>query len=279
MGRIFQLSFCLIFYLSPGVRSEDILFPGNERLPTIDESEVDNLEEYVDPMKTGSYLYDSQATTSTGNKLLGYNIPVRAFASEQSRYFRAHPTFMKCAQQTIMKLRRDGVTVEILIGYKSASEIPDDSTISNYLRSGCAMQLGIREGGNGTIEGVAAAVFQTCPVIVEREHRDLGLILMSDRVHFHMSGADSVSPLYQLDPGYTGDVTDIESWAQEEINRGLEPDANPSCDLFSPLSADDHYPANKDQFAMFGQVDVRITRNMTADFSRLVQYQIGRAHV
>ena len=44
---------------------------------------------------------------------------------------------------------------------------------------------------------------------------------MSDRVHFHMSGADSVSPLYQLDPGYTGDVTDIESWAQEEINRGL----------------------------------------------------------
>ena len=29
------------------------------------------------------------------------------------------------------------------------------------------MQLGIREGGNGTIEDVAAAVFQTCPVIVE----------------------------------------------------------------------------------------------------------------
>ena len=44
---------------------------------------------------------------------------------------------------------------------------------------------------------------------------------MSDRVHFHMSGPDSDGPLYQLGPGYSGAISDLDTWVQNEINTGL----------------------------------------------------------
>lgn len=272
-----RLTILVIFILTQGlltgVGSESILFPGDERLITVDETEVDNPGEHVDPMGTGSYLFDSKMTALTPKTLLGYNIPVKAYVSEQSRYFRAHPTFMKCAQETIMKLMKDNVTVDIVTGYKTASEVSDDTPVSNYLRSGCAMQLAVGEGGVGTVEDIAATVLQICPVIFERDHRDLGLILMPDRVHFHMSGPDSTGPLYQMDSGYSGDIFDLESWVEEQINAGLEPDANPSCNLYSPLSNGDHHPADRDQVQVVGELDVKITRDTETDFGRLVQYQ------
>ena len=55
---------------------------------------------------------------------------------------------------------------------------------------------------------------------MQRDHRDLGLILMSDRVHFHISGPDSEGPLYNFD-GYSGSISDLDSWVQDEINNGL----------------------------------------------------------
>lgn len=256
-----------------GVTPESILFPGNEKLMTTDESEIDNPEDHVDPMQTGSLLYDSQLKPSTPKKLLGYNILVRNFVSKESRYFRAHPTFMKCAQQTIFKLQKNGISVTILVGYKTAREVHEETITNKYLRSGCGMQLGIRDGSPGSVDDIASAVLQICPVILEREHRDLGLIIMSDRVHFHMSGPDSDGPLYQLDPGYSGAISDLDTWVQDEINTGLEPNANSDCTLYSALSNWDHHPAAKTQDQMVGTLDVKITRNMAIDFGRLIQYQ------
>lgn len=264
---------CIFLSLLGSVASDSILFPANERLTTVNEEEIDNPEDHVDPVGTGSFLFDAQATKYTLKASLGYNILVRNFVSESSRYFRAHPTFMKCAQQTIMKLQKKAISVEILAGYRTASEAPGEDIISTYLRSGCAMHLGIRAGSQGSVDDIAAAVLQTCPVIIERDYRDLGLIIMSDRVHFHMSGPDSDGPLYHLADDYSGAISDLDTWVQDEINDGLEPDSNPTCDLFSPLSSNDHYPAAKTQAQMVGTLDVKMTRTMTIDYGRLVQYQ------
>ena len=57
--------------------------------------------------------------------------------------------------------------VTILVGYKTAAEVPEDTITNRYLRSGCAMQLGIREGSPGSVDDIASAVLQICPVILE----------------------------------------------------------------------------------------------------------------
>ena len=78
-----------------------------------------------------------------------------------------------------------------------------------------------KKNNQGLVHVLIHLNFLTLMFLSQREHRDLGLIIMSDRVHFHMSGLDSDGPLYQLDPGYSGAISDLDTWVQDEINTGL----------------------------------------------------------
>ena len=59
----------------------------------------------------GNLLYDSKATDKTLTKRLAMNILVEKYKSPNARYFRAAQTFLKCAEQVILKLLQDEIRV------------------------------------------------------------------------------------------------------------------------------------------------------------------------
>lgn len=268
--RIF-LSCCIIQGLWNSITAESALFPSLVRLEAVNETSVPGASSYVDPIGGGALLFDSEATTSTLSKRLALNIPVSNYRSRSgARYFRAHPAFLKCAEKAILLLLQDGKAVEIKRGYITADE-STGTLADQYLQAGLGIELGLASGSTGTVEDVAAAILKSCPVIVEREIRDLVVIIKSDKVHAHMSGPTSSGPSVTQD-GYSG-IGDVTSWAAAKINEGLEPVTTIDCSLYSGLTNGQHHPANFTQDRAVGTLDVKITRDMDVDFKRLVQYQ------
>lgn len=261
----------LIWNVIGSVQLETYMFPAGEKFTIINETTITNPTEYADVKNTGSYLIDSEETPTTINKRLGKNVLVSQFKSRKTgaRYLRAHPTFITCLQQVIMKLRQDGTEIEILKGFITSSE-SSGSDEDKYLQSGCGAQLGPASGSSGTVTDIAATVFKVCPVILEREMRDLHVSLSSDRVHFHMSGPEAVGPSFTVQ-GIPG-IDNPSAWAKEKINQGLEPQANVDCSKFTQLNSGEHYPTMFTRERVLGNIDMKITRNMT-EFKRLVQYQ------
>ncbi|KAL4240753.1 hypothetical protein ACF0H5_001544 [Mactra antiquata] len=217
-----------------------------------------------------SILIDSEETPSTLNKRLGKNVPVSKFKSSSARYLRAHPTFIRCLQEVIMKLLHQNIKVEIIRGFITENEAAAGSDVDKYLQSGCGAELKIR-GTTGSVIDIASAVLQVCPVIIEREMRDLYVNVMNDRVHFHMSGPEIVGFKIEVENGVG--ISNPLQWAEDKINEGLEPSMDQiDCDNYGPLSSGDHYPSRFTHERVLGNIDVKITRNMT-EFKRLVQYQ------
>ncbi|XP_053389216.1 uncharacterized protein LOC123562054 [Mercenaria mercenaria] len=267
----FQLIFFVFYGILSTATSEKYVFPSGDEFTLVDESTLPDPSLYADVQNTGSLLIDSQESTKTLEKRLGKNVPVSKFMSKVSgaRYVRAHPTFMKCLQQVIMKLRQRGIMVELLKGFITSSE-STGSVEDQYLQSGCGAELAIASGSSGTVTDIAETAFKVCPVIVEREMRDLYVKLMSGKVHFHMAGPEPTGPTFMID-GVNG-ITDPKTQAEVWTNEGLEPPADTDCSNFSTLASGEHYPARFNHERVLGNIDVKVTRNMT-EFGRLVQYQ------
>ena len=65
------------------------------------------------------------------------------------------------------------------------------------------------------------SIFDERSVTLQRIQRDLGIIMMRDRVHVHMTGADDMGPHYSVD-GFAGmDTATFITWAQDAINEGI----------------------------------------------------------
>ena len=62
-------------------------------------------------MSAGSYLFKAEKHGDT--RALTLNILIRDFKSADSLYFRVHPTFIKCIQAAMSKLRNDGTQVKV----------------------------------------------------------------------------------------------------------------------------------------------------------------------
>ena len=62
-------------------------------------------------MSAGSYLF--KADNHGDTRALTLNILIRDFKSADSLYFRVHPTFIKCIQAAMSKLRNDGTQVKV----------------------------------------------------------------------------------------------------------------------------------------------------------------------
>lgn len=264
----------VVFFIFCGflsaVSSETYEFPSGEKFTLVDESSLPDASLYADVKNTGSFLLDSQETAKTTEKRLAKNVPVSKFMSHTAgeRYLRAHPGFLRCLQQVIMKLRQQDIRVEILKAFITSLE-STGSTEDQYLQSGCGAELGIASGSSGRLVDIASTAFKVCPVILEREMRDLYVNLMSDRVHVHMSGPEHTGPTF-VDT--TSVFSDPKAQAQTWTNDGLEPLATVDCSNFSVLASGEHYPARFTHERVLGNIDVKVTRNMT-EFKRLVQYQ------
>lgn len=268
-----EFRFKLLFFcgLLSYAQCEEFEFPAGDSFTLVDESTLPDPTLYADVKNTGSFLIDSQESPKTLEKRLGKNVPVSKFMSKDNnaRYVRAHPTFMKCLQQLIMRLRQQGIMVELQRGFITSSE-STKSTDDQYLQSGCGAELGIASGSSGTVTDIAKAAFNACPVIVEREMRDLYVHLMSSKVHVHMAGPEATGPTFVV-TGVSG-IADPATEAQKWTNDGIEPTGNADCSNFTTLTNGQHYPAMFTHDRVLGNIDVKITRNMT-EFKRLVQYQ------
>ncbi|KAK3601832.1 hypothetical protein CHS0354_041752 [Potamilus streckersoni] len=252
------------------VLSNTVLFRSNERFNIVSESNVTtNAEEFRDPKNTGSSLLNG---TGLASRALSLNILLSKFKSSSSDYFRAHPILIDCAQLTITRLQKASVAVEVKKGYQTASDVKGSTTLQDlYLRSGAAIQLGIKTGGSGTLLDIAGAALSSCPVVFENVQRNLGLILMADRVHIHMTGGTD-RPHIATD-GYTWtEAQPLNVWAQLKIDEGIEPVGTTNCDAFPTLASGSRFP-DKNESEVVGTLDIQITRKMETDFKRLVQYQ------
>ncbi|XP_041364851.1 uncharacterized protein LOC121380136 [Gigantopelta aegis] len=255
------------------VVSEDVLFPAGTTLPTVDpESIPDGATKYTDPKNTGSYLFDSEANNVEMERL-ALTILVSHVKSQNDRYFRAHPVLIACAEKVMVDLTNQDKPLMVIRGYQTRTEIGSSQSDQDiYAAAGTAIQLMFRPKVNGDLLSIAQAALNHCPLIFERAERDFGLVMMSDRVHIHMTEADGGGVFLGVD-GYTGsEAGNFENWAWQQIDNGLDPEAVDTCTSFTGLPPGGVYPTGSPSpEATVGHVDDPITRN-SEDFNNLVQY-------
>ncbi|CAC5373291.1 unnamed protein product [Mytilus coruscus] len=243
--------------------SEKIAFDTGISLDVVDPdllgTEKDNV---ADPVNTGSYLFKAKNDGDT--RALTLNILVRDFKSADSLYFRAHPTFLKCIQAAMTKLRNANKQVAVKQGFQTSNDVGGGaSDRENYLRSGAGITLQAKQGVTVTLDEIVTAVLQTCPVPMMKLERDIGIEKLADGVHVHMKGADHTSG-----PTFTG-----VSGEYDDINSGLDPQKIPDCSNLNTVASGAYYPGGYDDpTKVVGVVDEPVDRTMTVDASRLVQY-------
>ncbi|KAL5019336.1 hypothetical protein ScPMuIL_005058 [Solemya velum] len=245
-----------------------VRFPSGQSLTVIDPSTLENPSSFEDPKDTGSHLYQA-----TGKQTkLSLNIRVADFKSSSSEYFRADPTFIRCVQKTLTYLQNNDKAAYIISGFMTSEDAGAGTKVQAlYGRSGCGVQLGYKEGVTADVREIAHAALLLCPTIFEAVQRDVGVVLMADRVHLHMTGGTDTEPYFQMD-GYT-------AWHQDEflehikeyINEGIVPVGNLDCSSIPDVET--RYPTGAvSPESVVGAVDYPITRQ-DEEFKKLVQYQ------
>lgn len=261
-----DISVFLLLFVCIGFRdvsSQNITFDTQITLAVVDPellgSEKDNV---ADPKNTGSYLFKAEKHGDT--RALTLNILIRDFKSADSLYFRVHPTFIKCIQAAMSKLRNDGTQVVVKTGFKTLND-GGSAAETDYYRSGCGIELEFKSGVSGNVDDIVTAVLKTCPVPMMKIERDIGIKKYSNSVHIHMKGADETAGPTFLDLGSYDHIA--------KIGEGLNPQKIPDCSSITPISSGNQYPSGfTDPTQVVGHVDVPINRSMTVDYNRLVQY-------
>ncbi|ESO84934.1 hypothetical protein LOTGIDRAFT_235988 [Lottia gigantea] len=256
------------------VSCEEISFESGVSFETVEQSKIPNSAEYDDVENTGSYLFDAEVNNNK-KKRLSLGVPVDYFKSLNSRYFRAHPDFMPCVQKVITSLQNQGKNLRVVSGYQTKSDTNNGNSIEDrYARSGTGIKLKYQPGVTGDLKDIAAAALKKCPVHFERLQRNLGVVLGNGYVHLHMTSTENAALHVSLN-GISG-MTDAElqSWALNQIDAGLDPVGSPDCSKITGLDNGGFYPSGvtTPQEAI-GDVDIPISREVPEDFKRLVQYQ------
>ncbi|KAJ8313017.1 hypothetical protein KUTeg_010390 [Tegillarca granosa] len=227
---------------------------------------------FQDPKDTGSYLLKS--TNELDQATLSLNIQIQNFRSVSSVYFRAHPVFISCIQNVITSLRKQNLKVQIVSAYKTAIESGTGiQIVDDYAKSGCGIRLKYQNGVSGDLLDIAKAALKVCPEKFEKIQRDIGIVLLTDSVHIHMTGRSDPVPYFSVS-GYSG-ITNaaFQTLAITQINEGLDSFTSPNCSLYNGIDSGGVYPPGAVSIdAVVGALDEPITRSLTEDFKKLVQY-------
>ncbi|XP_077979902.1 uncharacterized protein LOC144435200 [Glandiceps talaboti] len=228
-------------------------------------------EEHEDPFNTGAQLFDS---TDQEDLRLSLNYHVKDFKSSDSQYYRAHPVLFECLQKVRTAMYKEGEKVLIADGFKTKTAHEGGNT-NEYLRSGSGAVLNFKSGGIGgkSMEDLVDTIVKQCINLFHGIQRDIGLILYSDKVQVHIQGADEETPYYETS-GVTMTASELEERVLDLIDEVYDPAKVPGCDLTEHvLNNGDHYPTVfASDVATVGALDRHVTRDMEADFGRLIQY-------
>ncbi|XP_064638416.1 uncharacterized protein LOC135494385 [Lineus longissimus] len=272
MMKTFISSAALVGLFSLSLAAK-LTFPSGNNYDIVDESTIGSTaNDLVDPKSTGTLLFDATQIDPTLKymKRLTLNIFIKDFKSPSSNYFRAHPTFLKCLQKVFSDLASQDYKLVLESGFKTVSEA-SSSVQDLYARAGTGASVAFRQDTPGDILLIAKAALNHCPTIFDPIQRDLGVVLMSDKVNIHMRGTTDEQPYYASDGGSMSTAA-FQSWCGDRIDEGLAPNT-PDCSSFTGLNSGEVYPTGATSAAeTVGTLDIAITRDMTTDFKRLVQF-------
>ncbi|XP_070580394.1 uncharacterized protein [Ptychodera flava] len=254
--------------------SDGVLFPSGNVFQPVELPPGSDADNHEDPYNTGALLFDS---TGQEEMRLSLNYHVRDFKSSSSQYFRAHPVLLQCLQKVRTAMYKMGEKVVIANGYNTRDDVSGSSdTHIQYLRSGSAAELAYKYGGTGNKDAVdlADVIVRQCITLFHSIQRDIGLYLYTDKVHVHIQGADEESAYYGAASGAGKDAAELQAWVLDITDEVYDPARTPTCDLTEhTLNNGDHYPTHfSSAEAAVGALDRKVTRDMNADFNRLVQY-------
>ncbi|KAK2192294.1 hypothetical protein NP493_35g06091 [Ridgeia piscesae] len=220
--------------------------------------------------ETGSRLFDASVVGE--DTRLALNFPVKKFKSEKSNYFRAHPAFLRCLQKTVNWVYQGSRKTIVLAdtGFKTADDVSGSTVVDSYSRSGAGAALKFPNGDTTDVKEIARGILVHCPLIFGLEMRDIGVVLMSDKVFVYMTGENDMEPHFESQTSMTS--TAFKTWCLTQIDAAIDPVKTPSCNSYIALASGATYPtgATKPEDVV-GEMDLAITRE-SADFKRLVQF-------
>ncbi|KAL5006495.1 hypothetical protein ScPMuIL_015301 [Solemya velum] len=181
-----------------------------------------------------------------------------------------------CVQKILTYLKNNGQSAHVLRGFRTSEDIGGDTSVQAlYGRSGCGVQIGYMPGVTADVLDIAKAVLLFCPAIFEVVQRDLGLIVMADRVHVHMTASWTQHHI-ALD-GYSNVTVEIMDMVEQYTDKGLDPSVIQIVLAVLSLRQMGYPDGVVSAESVVGEVDYPITRT-DDEFKRLVQYQ-GYHHV
>ncbi|XP_071952023.1 uncharacterized protein [Antedon mediterranea] len=225
---------------------------------------------YADSKSTGSELF---LTSQYESQKLTLSLKVKDFVAPGSLYFRSHPTLFECLQKVNTNVSETG-RITIVNGYNPDGRTLERNEKTLYLASGAGIDIKVEAitGYTTSTHDLADVVIQQCFPIFQKINRDMGLVVMDDRLHVHIRGSEDGEPYYSTQGGSMTD-NEFKDHVLNVIDKTYDPVHFPSMCSVNPFTSGETFPktATSAEEAV-GKVDHPITRNDIEDFEKLIQY-------